>query len=161
MTRVGLLARAACVVGAVLLAACGDVSPPPDRTATQIVPTDAAPAATAPATTPGSVVPLAFRGAWNLQPGDCQGGTGDGRLTISSRGLEFYESHGEVISTEVTGDRLLVQARMTGEGETWEETYSFRLSPDGGSLWQGVVGGGEGVRRVRCPGPAPEELKAR
>lgn len=100
-------------------------------------------------------IPAAFRGEWNLRLEDCGSVQHDGRLVIAAQALDFYESSGEVVSTAVQGDTLTVRAVMSGEGETWEETYRFRLSPDGRALLQPVPQDEEGVRRLRCPGVTP------
>lgn len=104
---------------------------------------------------PQTEIPAFFRAEWNLRLEDCGRLESDGRLVITARELEFYESRGKVISAAVVGDSLTVSAAMSGEGETWEESYHFRLASDGQALLQPVSQGDDGVRRLRCPGDLP------
>jgi len=101
-------------------------------------------------------IPLAFRGEWNLRLQDCGSLANDGRLVVTGRRLEFHESSGEVVSVTGQGNGLIVKATMSGEGEAWEDTYRFHLSPDGQALDQRISPTDEGVRRLRCPGAAPD-----
>lgn len=101
------------------------------------------------------LVPAAFLGEWNMRREACGGHLNDSRLVISARGLELHESSGEVVSTAVEGDTLTVKAKMSGEGETWDETYRFRISEDGRVLLQLLFPDNESVKRLRCLGTTP------
>lgn len=101
------------------------------------------------------VIPAAFHGEWHLRLEDCGSSSSDGRLVITGDQLTFHESSGEAVSIVSEAAGLTVRAVMNGEGETWEETYRFLLSPDRNSLVQPGSGGGDGVRRIRCPATAP------
>lgn len=100
-------------------------------------------------------VPAAFLGEWNMRRKDCGGHLNDSRLVIRAQELELHESSGEVVSAAVSGDTLTVKARMSGEGETWDETYRFRIFEDGRVLLQLLSPDNESVKRLRCPGTTP------
>jgi hypothetical protein len=137
-------------VASALLAACtqeGAPTEPAPVASTSILAADAPP--------PQAAIPARFHGRWTLDLDDCGDFQSDGRLVITSRELAFHESRGTVISVSSEGDALTVSAEMSGEGETWEETYSFRLSPDRQALLQPVSDDDEGVRRLRCPTGTP------
>ena len=133
-----------------LLGSCGEERAPTEPAPVASTSTSAAGVALARAT-----IPAPFRGEWNLQLEDCGGLQNDGRLVITARELEFHESRGKVISASSNGEALTVSAEMSGEGEMWEETYRFRLSPDRHALLQPVSHNDEGVRRLRCPPGTP------
>jgi hypothetical protein len=101
-------------------------------------------------------IPPTFRGEWNFRLQDCGGLENDGRLVVTGRRLEFHEGSGEVVSVNGQGDSLIVKAAMSGEGEAWDETYRFQLSSDGQALDQRIAPTDKGVRRLRCPYPAPD-----
>lgn len=150
--RTPALRLGALLLALTALAACSDGAEPRAAPSSPAPPTaSAGPAQPEPAR---NAIPAAFLGAWDLRPADCREGGGDGRLVIGAGGLRFYESEGRVDSARVEGDTLTVTASMTGEGETWTETYRFQLMPGGGELIQRVSPGDDGLRRVRC-GVAP------
>ena len=60
--------------------------------------------------------------------------------------IRFYESSGPVRSARMDGNELVVVVRLTGEGETRDATYRFRVSADGGTL----TDAGSGLARQRC-----------
>ena len=64
----------------------------------------------------------------------CGSGGNESRLVISADTMRFYESSGPVQSASVDGNELTVVVRLTGEGETREAIYRFRLSADGRTL---------------------------
>lgn len=148
LLRSVLLASAG--LASALLASCEEGGGPPAP-----APAASLPTSTADSAHPTTEIPAPFQGEWNLRLEDCGGRESDGRLVIAGQELELHESRGEVVSVEVAGDTLTVSAAMSGEGETWEEVYRFRLSPDGQALQQPVSQDDEGVRRLRCPRDIP------
>ncbi len=51
---------------------------------------------------------------------------------------------------------IAIAARLTGEGETWTDITTFRLSEDGRTLTDASVPGEEQpFVRTRCPGGQP------
>lgn len=146
------------LLGRILFASAGLASALLGSCGEEGAPTEPAPVASTSAAgvvRPRATIPAHFRGEWNLQLNDCGGLQSDGRLVITARELEFHESRGKVISARSDGDALTVSAEMSGDGEMWEETYRFRLSPDRQALLQPVSHDDEGVRRLRCPRGAP------
>ena len=99
-------------------------------------------------------VPAAFIGEWNTDPKDCGKGHGEGTLTIEARRIFFYESGGPIEAVTVKAPGLIqIAARLTGEGETWTDVTTFRLSADGKTLTDASVPGEESpMSRTRCPG---------
>ena len=126
-------------------------------------PAPAAPAAAPPA--PGAptgangaggdlaAVPAGFIGEWNSDPKDCGKGHGEGTLTIEAHRIFFYESGGPIEAVTVKAPGLIqIAAKLTGEGETWTDLTTFRLSADGKTLTDGSVPGeGNPMSRTRCP----------
>ncbi|MFD1882945.1 hypothetical protein [Paracoccus pacificus] len=90
-----------------LLLACVDAAPTPAPT---------------PAQPPGQPAsPLGLAGSYNLDPAACANpGTGEGRLIIAGRSLQFYESQCTTASsTAVNGGGTALTLNCQGEGETW------------------------------------------
>lgn len=104
-----------------------------------------------------AAVPAAFIGEWNSDPKDCGKGHGEGTLTIEAHRIFFYESGGPVEAVTLKEPRLIqIAAKLTGEGETWTDVTSFRLSADGKTLTDASVPGEERpFVRVRCPAVQP------
>ena len=65
---------------------------------------------------------------------------------IAADTIRFYESSGPVQSASVDDNELTVVVRLTGEGETRDATYRFRLSADGRTL----TDADSGLARQRC-----------
>lgn len=75
-------------------------------------------------------IPPAFHGKWSEKIEDCTQ-DGEGNLTVSRKALAGYENYGTVKKVTVNGPLdIVVFAKNAGEGETWESTRRFRLSPD-------------------------------
>ena len=135
-----------------LLAACSDDS------ATPTAETSATPATAeqpSPAATPEArdTIPAAYLGTWDYVDGTCDP-MSDLLLEISPEQMIFYESMGEVRSVTQAADAIIVDLAMTGEGESWDNTQTFRLT-DGGTILesdQPGVGGAEKLRRKKCEG---------
>jgi hypothetical protein len=98
-----------------------------------------------PSRTEATQIPAAFRGKWDRTIDDCGAEASETRLAIEADRILFYESAGTVIAVTGRAPQIAVRASYTGEGETWESSRSFRLSPDGQTLRA------EGMVRVRCP----------
>lgn len=154
------------------LVACNDATPPSDATAPVA---DASPA-DAPAPLPdgdtsvppvdgdgdgdvptdddanntdedvAGTIPARFLGEWNKDAAACGSASNDSRLVIATDTIRFHESSGPVQSATVDGNELTVVARLTGEGETRDATYRFRLSADGATL----TDADSGLARQRC-----------
>ena len=80
-----------------------------------------------------ATIPPRFQGEWNTDAAACGSGSNESRL-ISADTMRFYESSGPVQSASVDGNELTAVVRLTGEGETRDATYRFRLSADGSTL---------------------------
>lgn len=147
------------------IAACS--GPTPESPAAQAAPAAApapaavaAPAAATPAAATGAdgaggdqaTVPAAFIGEWNSDPKDCGKGHGEGTLTIEAHRIFFYESGGPIEAVTLKSPReIAIAARLTGEGETWTDVTSFRLSADGKTLTDASVPGeAQPFVRTRC-----------
>lgn len=102
-----------------------------------------------PAPDPGipasTTLPVEFHGTWAATAEACSGDVT--HLVVEASRIEFYESVGEVLAVrQGSEDGIEVDLRLSGEGDTWEETYGFRLSDDG----QALTDTGSGLVRVRC-----------
>ena len=92
-------------------------------------------------------VPAAFRGLWAASEADCAK-PAETRLEVGANHLTFYESRGPVASVEATGpDEIRVAIQLTGEGETNQATYRYRLIQNGAALFDVR----SGLTRYRCP----------
>lgn len=147
---------------ALVLAGCNAPSPEP---AAEPVPADTAPAPDNTAPTPPTAevpppvdddddrngdggtasIPERYRGEWNSDSAAC-GSASESRLVVGEDTIRFYESSGPVQSARMDGNELVVVPRLTGEGETRDATYRFRLSADGNTL----TDAGSGLARQRC-----------
>ena len=124
------------------LAGCNDATPPAGAPAAAPPAADAAPPmpddgdAGVPPVDDDAVatIPTRFQGEWNTDAAACGSGSNESRLVISADTMRFYESSGPVQSASVDGNELTVVVRLTGEGETRDATYRFRLSADGSTL---------------------------
>jgi hypothetical protein len=142
------------------IAACSGPAPaapeaPPAPPAAAAAPAPATPASATGANGAGgdiATVPAAFIGEWNSDPKDCGKGHGEGTLTIEAHRIFFYESGGPIEAVTMKEPRLIqIAAKLTGEGETWTDVTSFRLSADGKTLTDASVPGEENpMSRTRC-----------
>lgn len=127
-----------------LLAACGQRTPstPPAAAQPQAAPSTIA----GTAVTDPRAVPPAFQGVWAVTENDCAK-PAETRLTITPTTLTFYESHGAVGAVEATGpDEIIIHIPLTGEGETSDRTFRYRLINDGAALFDIR----NGLTRIRC-----------
>ena len=129
----------------VCMAGCGEQKPQ----------TPPAPAQKAASTISGAevidpkAVPAAFRGLWAATPDDCAK-PAETRLEVGADHLTFYESRGPVAAVEATGpDEIRIALSLSGEGETRQATYRYRLIQDGAALFDVR----SGLTRYRCPSP--------
>lgn len=150
------------------LVGCNDATPPSDAAPPATPPVADAPPADAAPPTPDNgdtavppvvddddddadddvagTIPARFRGEWNTDAAACGSGSNESRLVIAADTIRFYESSGPVQSASVDDNELTVVARLTGEGETRDATYRFRLSADGRTL----TDADSGLARQRC-----------
>jgi hypothetical protein len=153
MKRPLVLALAICAI-----AACNAPRTPMDAAADTPPPTvDAdlpaanpapAPAADGTTTMDGNTVPVAFQGEWATDAAACTSPGHESQLRIDADRIAFHESSGAIQSVASDGASLTIVAQLTGEGETREATYRFRLSDDGNTLTD--TGSGAGMVRKRC-----------
>ena len=150
------------VLAGLSIAACS--GPAPASPAAQAAPAAAPAPAPATSMTPAAArgadgaggdlaaVPPAFIGEWNSDPKDCGKGHGEGTLTIEAHRIFFYESGGPIEAVTMKAPGLIqIAAKLTGEGETWTDVTSFRLSADGKTLTDASVPGEESpMSRTRC-----------
>jgi hypothetical protein len=94
-----------------------------------------------------NIIPEAYRGRWNSRPADCRGDSGEGRLVVEARRMAFYESVGQVIAVTPQKGRISITLMLSGEGQTWQDTRVWKLSPDGETLTDVT----HAATRVRCP----------
>lgn len=83
---------------------------------------------------PSGIIPVALQGRWGLTPADCEPGRSDakGLLTITANELKFYESRGVPGTSIETSDRgISGNFNFTGEGESWTNYVSLKLSDNG------------------------------
>lgn len=148
MKPVLALTSLACVIS--IAAAC---SAKPDAPAAPAPPARAADAAGAGGSSDLGAVPAGFIGEWNTDPKDCGKGHGEGTLTIEAHRIFFYESGGDIDAvTQKAPNLIQIAAKLTGEGETWTDVTTFRLSADGKTLTDASVPGeASPMTRTRCP----------
>lgn len=96
-----------------------------------------------------AAIPDPYHGIWDSPLGTCMPGS-ETLLTVSGNQVEFYESVGTVTALEDNGDDINVTLAMSGEGETWEDTYVMVL--EDGSLNMLQMGTNSGMERVVCAG---------
>jgi len=141
----------ACVVS--IAAACSAKPAAPPAPATAPAPAKGADASGAGGSSDLSAVPAGFIGEWNSDPKDCGKGHGEGSLTIEAHRIFFYESGGPIDAvTQKAPNLIQIAAKLTGEGETWTDVTTFRLSADGKTLTDASVPGeASPMTRTRCP----------
>jgi hypothetical protein len=151
VSLIGLTGLTACASGSEDLASGS--TPPTADSATSATPTTGAPSTsgasptTSAAPTMANTIPEAYRGHWNTRLADCPGDSGEGRLIVEARAMTFHESVGRVVAVTPKSDRISVTLKLSGEGQTWQDTRTWRLSPDGATLTDVT----NGATRSRCP----------
>jgi hypothetical protein len=143
------MAAAGCSAERTPAGTSADAAPPPAvdtgvRAANEApaLPVDEVPAADA------ITVPARFVGEWAIDAAACAGPGHESQLRIGADRIAFHESSGAIQSVASGDSDLTVVAQLTGEGETREATYRFRLSGDGNTLTD--IGTGMGMVRRRC-----------
>ena len=157
MTRYFMLAAAAAV-----LAACGSDGAGGVNEAGEPAPANAAappPAKEAAASSdPGNAlsaeprplqaIPPAFHGVYDADRNACAGPS-EYRLTVTAAEMRFHESIATVRSVVADGaDTIRVAADYQGEGESWSNVRTLRLTDGGMTLT--LTGEGTSLRRARC-----------
>lgn len=95
-------------------------------------------------------IPTGFRGRWDSSREACAQAASEMRLVVSADNLRFYESVGQVLVVRPQEeDRVAVDLRTTGEGETRTESRTLSMTSDGRLT---VESGGTSATRVRCAG---------
>lgn len=95
---------------------------------------------TDPGTDPGvdpngeTTVPVRFQGSFAADAAACDAAGDPTQLTIGSDTISFHESTGPVTEVSSGPSDITITAELTGEGETRDATYRFRLSDDGDTL---------------------------
>ena len=82
----------------------------------------------------GDAVPERFRGEWAADAEACDRPGEVTQLVIEDDSIRFHESEGPIASLVERGNELTLLARLTGEGETRDASYTFVLSADGNTL---------------------------
>ena len=103
------------------------------------------PAATEPEES-ADVVPVRFQGRYAADGAACDAAGHESRLQIDAGRIAFHESSGVVTSVAGGGDEVTIQANVTGEGETREASWTFRLDAEGDTLTDVAAG----MSRQRC-----------
>jgi len=143
------LAIAAAVAGCDADRAAGDdaATPPPAAGPTTPPAADTTPPADD-LPDDATTVPARFQGTYAADAAACGAPGHESHLTIGADAIAFHESSGTITSVASGADDLTVVAILTGEGETREATYRFRLSADGSTLTD--MTSGPGMVRQRC-----------
>ena len=156
------IAAAGCSAERTPAGASADVSPTaagtsmPPASKAPAPPVDDVPAAD------GTTVPARFLGEWAIDAAACTSPGHESQLRIGADRIAFHESSGAIQSVASGDSDLTVVAQLTGEGETREATYRFRLSGDGSTLTD--ISSGAGMARQRCdqlPAPAARPASPR
>ena len=93
-------------------------------------------------------IPVQFRALWNFSTDECAVPYTQGRLQLQGDRLSFYESSGPVTEVTSRGEyEVTVSTELSGEGETYTNTYTFQLAEDYSSITDTETG----VVRYRCP----------
>ena len=79
-------------------------------------------------------VPARYRGEWAATAEACDRQGEVSQLVIGDDSIRFHESEGPVVSLVERGNELTLLARLTGEGETRDASYTYHLSADGNTL---------------------------
>jgi hypothetical protein len=117
-----------------------DAADPAPAPAPEPAPTGPSPEA------PAATVPQQFRGDYAADTAACTAAGHVTHLGIDASRIAFHESSGEITAVEHRGNDIDITANLTGEGETREATYHFRLSDDGRTL----TDTDHGMARQRC-----------
>ena len=101
-----------------------------------------------------ATVPDRFIGYWAGSPTSCGSDVDDLILHIGARQISYWESEGPIKAAITRGNNeIALIAELSGEGETWLATATFKLSQDGRRLIDDTTVPGQEVVRYRCPDP--------
>ncbi len=82
------------------------------------------------------VFPKAFHGIWDASAEACAGSHNDGRITIGSKEVVYWESGGVPTEIVTAGERdIRVTLAMSGEGEEWKSQTRFVIDQSGTTLF--------------------------
>ncbi|UOO11052.1 MULTISPECIES: hypothetical protein [unclassified Synechocystis] len=96
-------------------------------------------------------IPPRFQGTWVENLKNCALPMDDTRLVLSDGWVDFHESRGKITAVTVDDElNLRVTAKLAGEGETWKDTFHFRLSENHQKLTS-IHEDGISFTRHRCP----------
>lgn len=96
-------------------------------------------------------IPPRFQGTWVENLKNCDAPMDETKLVLSGGWLDFHESSGKIIAVTVDDElNLRVTAELAGEGETWKDTFRFRLSENHQKLTS-IHQDGISFTRHRCP----------
>lgn len=93
--------------------------------------------------------PTEYHGVWDYSLEQCNKNLSTARVTITTKGIEYWESFGtisEVLSK--TDNSINVVLSMSGEEELWTVKSTFRLN--GNNLEDIFIDEGTSFTRVRC-----------
>ena len=80
--------------------------------------------------------PKAFHGVWDTDAEACAGSHNDGRITIKSKEVVYWESGGVPTGIVTAGERdIRVTLAMSGEGEEWKSHTRFVIDQSGTTLF--------------------------
>lgn len=147
LTKIAMLAAAS----ALSLSACSSETEEPTSDAPATGETSVA--AAEPEAADADGIPAGMLGVWDYIEGTCDPAS-DLRLEIAPDHLLFYEAYGEIQAVTRDGDAVTLALAMEGEGETWEESLTYRLADNGEILesdTRAPVGDGPLLRK-RCEG---------
>lgn len=119
-------------------------SPPVDDPPASSEPTSEPTPGPAPVTT--TTVPERFQGRYAADAAACATPGHVTELTIAASQITFHESSGPITSVTSGGNGIAITAQLSGEGETRQATYGYRLSDDGDTLTDIHAG----MARQRC-----------
>ncbi|WP_228016828.1 hypothetical protein [Synechocystis sp. LEGE 06083] len=96
-------------------------------------------------------IPPRFQGTWVENLKNCDAPMDETKLVLSDGRVDFHESWGKIIAVTVDDElNLRVTAELAGEGETWKDTFRFRLSENHQKLTS-IHQDGISFTRHRCP----------
>jgi len=148
-----MIAGLALVAGAVVYFVRGDRAPEAPAVASR-APQKPKSKAGIPAPPPadeGVTIPAEFQGEWNEDLKDCGTGLALTRLRVTPREVRFHESLGKVVMASRRQNVVTLLLDMSGEGEEWQTTMTFTLTPDGNAM---TTNGPPALTRRRCPAQA-------
>ena len=99
-----------------------------------------------PAPPTADTAPARFQGSYAADATACGSPAHESRLAIAEREIRLHESSGPITAVSATADAVTIEAMLSGEGETFERSFTYRLSQDGNTL----TDASGGMTRQRC-----------